>query len=241
MIDNDRRNEDKPEAASEETPTEPPAATDAPSAVEPDAEPLAVEEPVDDAATYEELKAELDETKDRLVRTLAEIENLRRRHARELEDARKYAVSGFARELVDVADNLNRALASVPPKAREKIDLIKNLVEGVAMTERALLGSFERHQIVKVAPEKGDKFDHNRHQAMFEVETDDQPPGTIAQVVQPGYTIADRLLRPAMVGVAKPILRPDDGPGEEGAEEAAPDETAEVVELRPGERIDTTA
>jgi molecular chaperone GrpE len=149
-----------------------------------------------------ELRAELDETRDRLLRSLAELENLRRRKEREVEDARKYAMAGFARELLDVADNLSRALDSIPPEARES-DLLKNLIEGIAMTERTLLASFERHRISKVTPEIGAKFDHNLHQAMFEVTTDQQPPGTVAQVMQPGYVIADRLLRPAMVGVAK--------------------------------------
>jgi molecular chaperone GrpE len=153
-------------------------------------------------AREHELQAELEETRDRLLRSLAELENLRRRKEREAEDARKYAMAGFARELLDVADNLSRALESIPPEARES-DLLKTLIEGVGMTERTLLASFERHRISKVIPEVGARFDHNLHQAMFEVATDRQPPGTIAQVMQPGYVIADRLLRPAMVGVAK--------------------------------------
>lgn len=243
MIDNDRPDEDKPAATSEET-AQGAERADAPqeAGVEPEAEIEAEGAPADGLPTYEELQAELDETKDRLIRTLAEVENMRRRHARELDEGRKYAITGFARELLDVADNLHRALASVPPKAREKLDLIKNLADGVAMTERTLLASFERHQIVKVEPDKGEKFDHNRHQAMFEVETDDQAPGTVAQVVQPGYTIADRLLRPAMVGVAKAVLRPQNPAAEDQAKAPADDsETADVVDVKPGERIDTTA
>jgi molecular chaperone GrpE len=171
-----------------------------------------------------ELKAELDDTRDRLLRALAELENLRRRKERELEDARKYAVTGFARELLDVADNLSRALDSIPPEARES-DVLKNLIEGVAMTERALLASFERHRISKVVPEVGARFDHNLHQAMFEVATDQQPAGTVAQVMQPGYVIADRLLRPAMVAVAK-------APAAAGRDEAPSADDERVVPIR---------
>jgi len=149
-----------------------------------------------------DLEAELAETKDRLLRALADIENLRRRTARELDETRKYAVTGFAREILEIDDNLSRALQSIPANAGQEVGFVKTLAEGVAMTQKAMMACFERHHIAKVTPEIGEKFDHHRHQAMFEVETD-QPPGTIAQVLQPGYVIADRLLRPAMVGVAK--------------------------------------
>jgi molecular chaperone GrpE len=149
-----------------------------------------------------DLAAELEATKERLLRALAETENLRRRSAREVEEAHKYAIAGFAREMLEVADNLSRALSSIPPRARDEIDFVKNLADGVAMTEKSLLASFERHQIAKVEPEPGSRFDHNRQQAMLEIETADHPPGTVAQVMQPGYVIADRLLRPALVGVA---------------------------------------
>jgi molecular chaperone GrpE len=192
---------------------------------EPEADPAAdaaPEEPTEAAAEAApeparspreaELEAELQDTKDRLLRALAETENLRRRTMRDLEEAHKYAISNFARELLEVADNLSRALDAVPPRAREEIEFVKNLADGIALTEKALLSAFERHQIAKVVPEIGDKFDHNRHQAMFEVATSEQPPGTIAQVLQPGYTIADRLLRPALVGVAKaPANTGDEG------------------------------
>lgn len=192
------------------------------------------------AAGEPALAVELEETKDRLLRTLAEMENLRRRTAREIEDARRYAVTGFARDLLEVADNLSRALESVPPKAKERIDLIKNLADGVAMTEKALLGAFERHQIAKVRPEIGEKFDHNRHQAMFEIETDQQPPGTVAQVLQPGYVIADRLLRPAMVGVAKAPADRTGGEAEAGGDAEGEGRDA-AQERGPGEQVDTTA
>ena len=189
---------------------------------------------VDASTQVAALEAELAETKERLLRALAETENIRRRSAREVEEAHKYAVTGFARELLEVADNLTRALASIPTRAREEIDFVRTLAEGVALTERSLANCFERNRIEKVEPALGDKFDHNRHQAMFELETNEQAPGTIAQVMQPGYVIADRLLRPAMVGVAKaapaaapagstadPVAGPDDG--------------------QPGTRLDTTA
>jgi molecular chaperone GrpE len=171
------------------------------------------------------LEAELADTRDRMLRALAEVENLRRRSARELDEARKYAIAGFARELLEIDDNLSRALDSIPRHAADEIGLVKTLAEGVAMTQKALAACFERHQIAKVTPQIGEKFDHNRHQAMLEVESD-QAPGTIAQVLQPGYVIADRLLRPALVGVAKAPAAQDGEP--EGSAEAA------------GERIDRT-
>jgi molecular chaperone GrpE len=187
-----------------------------------------------------ELEAALADAKDRLLRALAEIENLRRRARRDLEEAHKYAITNFARELLEVADNLSRALDAVPPRARDEIDFIKNLADGIAITEKALLTSFERHQIAKVTPEIGERFDHNRHQAMFEVETAEQPPGTVAQVLQPGYTIAERLLRPALVGVAKPPGAKPPGPaGDEGAERAA--EGEDDASAQAGERVDITA
>jgi len=180
-----------------------------------------------------ELEAELAATKERLLRALAETENLRRRSAREVDEAHKYAITGFARELLEVADNLSRALVSIPPRAREEIDFVRSLADGVAMTEKSLLATFERHQIAKVDPELGSRFDHNRHQAMLEVETGDYPPGTIAQVMQPGYVIADRLLRPALVGVAKAprprVVDEEDTPQDDEATD------------RPGARLDTTA
>jgi molecular chaperone GrpE len=181
-----------------------------------------------------ELEAELAETKDRLLRALAETENLRRRMVRDLEEAHKYAITNFARELLEVADNLSRALDAVPQRAREEIDFIKNLADGIAMTEKALLTCFERHKIAMVTPEIGERFDHNRHQAMFEVATADQPPGTVAQVLQPGYTIADRLLRPALVGVAKATA--DGGPKPESEGEA--DEAAAEVGVESGAPVD---
>ena len=143
----------------------------------------------------------LGELRERLLRTMAELENTRRRGEREREDTAKYAIAGFARSVLTVADNLRRAIASVPEEARES-EAVKPLLAGVEMTERELLRAFERHGIKAVEP-LGEKFDHNFHQAMFEIESDGQPPGTVIQVMETGYVIADRLLRPAMVGIAK--------------------------------------
>jgi molecular chaperone GrpE len=147
------------------------------------------------------LEAELAEHKDRLLRALAETENVRRRAQREREDASKYAVTGFAKDLLSAADNLRRALDSLP-EAEVKDERTRGLLAGVAATERELLAVFERHGIRRIDP-KGEPFDHNFHQAIFEAERTDKPGGTIVEVLQPGYMLHDRLLRPAMVGVAK--------------------------------------
>jgi molecular chaperone GrpE len=147
------------------------------------------------------LEAELAEQKDRLLRALAETENVRRRAHREREDASKYAVTGFAKDLLSVADNLRRALDSLP-ETEVRDERTRSLMAGVAATERELLSVFERHGIRRIDP-KDEPFDHNLHQAIFEVEREDQPSGAVIEVLQPGYVLHDRLLRPAMVGVAK--------------------------------------
>lgn len=214
-----------PDATAETEPDR--AAADDDTGTEPD-EGVAIRE--------KELAADLAATQERLLRALAETENLRRRSARELEEAHQYAVTGFARELLDVADNLSRALASIPPRAREELDFVKTLADGIALTEKTLAACFERRRIAKVEPKPGDKFDHNRHQAMFEVETDEQPPGTVAQLMQPGYVIVDRLLRPAMVGVAK---APTTQRAATDATQAP--STDDSTDPEPGARIDTTA
>lgn len=166
----------------------------------------------DEAEDYEDdaprLQVELDETKDRLLRAVAETENLRRRAVREREDAGKYAISGFARDLLPVVDNMRRALDSLTEEIRAD-ESLAGLIAGVELTERELLSAFERHGIRRIEP-LGEKFDHNFHQAIFHAEGEGQPDGTIIEVVQAGYVIADRLLRPAMVGVAKAANR-DDG------------------------------
>ena len=146
------------------------------------------------------LQEEVASLKDQLLRARAETENVRRRADRDKQDASAYAVTGFARDMLSVSDNLRRALDSMPD---DVADEMKAFVEGVEMTERELLNTMERYGIKKVEPEVGEKFDHKFHQAMFEVPTTDYAPGSVMQVVATGYVIKDRLLRPAMVGVAK--------------------------------------
>lgn len=157
----------------------------------------AIAQKVEDA-----LVEEVAALKDQLLRAVAESENIRRRAQRDLEDARKYAVSGFARELVGVTENLQRALESVPAEAREKDEFLKTLIDGVQITQQELLSIFEKAGIRRIDP-LGQKFDHNFHQAVVQIEDLDNEPGTVVQVIQAGYVIHDRLLRPAMVGVAK--------------------------------------
>jgi molecular chaperone GrpE len=132
---------------------------------------------------------------------MAEVENVRRRAQRERDDAVKYGVTNLARDLLSVADNLRRAVASVP-EAQVTDEVMRNLLTGVAATERELLGAFEKHGIRRIDP-KGERFDHNFHQAIFEAENTGKPAGTVVEVLQDGYVQHDRLLRPAMVGVAK--------------------------------------
>ncbi len=148
-----------------------------------------------------ELEAEIEVLRDQALRARAEVENVLRRTAREKQDASAYAVSGFARDLLAVSDNLRRALDALPDEARAD-GKVKAFFDGVEMTERELLNTFERHGIRRIDP-KGEKFDHNFHQAMAEVEADGQTPGTVVDVYQAGYVLRDRLLRPAMVTVAK--------------------------------------
>ncbi len=147
-------------------------------------------------------ESELVELKDQLLRARAETENVRRRAAREKEDASRYAIANFARDMLSVADNMARALEALPEEDRSGDSPMASLAQGIEMTERELLAAFDRHGIKKIEP-MGEKFDHNLHQAMFEMPDDSAAPGTVVQVMQAGYVIADRLLRPAMVGIAK--------------------------------------
>ena len=180
------------------------AANDTGAAPERDAAPATPEERI------AELEAELAEGQDKLLRALAETENVRRRAQRERQDAEKYSVAKFAGDLLSTADNLRRALDSLP-ESEAKDDRTKNLLAGVAATERELLAAFERHGLKRVEA-MGERFDHNFHQAVFEMENTGRPAGTVVEVLQPGYMLHDRLLRPAMVGVAKggaPAPTPD--------------------------------
>jgi molecular chaperone GrpE len=148
------------------------------------------------------LEAEKGDLKDKLLRTLAEMENLRRRTERDVADARAYGVTSFARDLLGVADNLRRALESLPAEARAAFEgPAKTLAEGVELTERELLKALERHGVKKLEP-LGQKFDPNMHQAMFEAPDPTQPKGHVIAVVQAGFAIGERVLRPAMVGVS---------------------------------------
>ncbi len=163
------------------------------------------------------LMKENEELKDRALRTAAEMENLRRRTAREVQDARSYAVANFARDMLSVSDNLRRALDAVSAEAKAADPSLSSLVEGVEMTERSMLSTLERHGVKKLDPQ-GEKFDPNFHQAMFEVPNPAVPANTVVQVVQSGFSIGERVLRPAMVGVSRggPKHTAGDAPAEPG-------------------------
>jgi molecular chaperone GrpE len=173
-----------------------------------DAAPETVEPVGPDTAPAEDpavaLAREAAELKDKLLRTLAEMENLRTRTARDVADTRTYAVASFARDILTVADNMDRAMQSLRGELKENTDAgVKVLLDGVELTERELLKVLEKHGVRKFEPQPGEKFDPNLHQAMFEVVDPSLPGGSVAQVVQAGYMIGERMLRPALVAVAK--------------------------------------
>ncbi len=153
------------------------------------------------------LQAEIDAQKTQILRLAADMDNLRKRTVREKEEAAKYAITKFARDIVGVADNFERAVAAVPQGAAELDPALDSLVEGVSMTERELVNVLERHGVKRINPH-GEQFNPHRHQAMMEQQNLDVAPGTILQVYQPGYLIDDRVLRPAMVVVAKGGAKP---------------------------------
>ena len=151
----------------------------------------------------EALTKEVAEARDKMLRTLAEMENLRRRTAKEVADARAYGITGFARDILEIADNLQRAIDALPAEAKASADPgIKAFIEGVELTERSLLNTLEKNGVKKFDP-SGEKFDPNFQQAMYEVPDPSVPAGTVVQVVQAGYMIGERVLRPALVGVSK--------------------------------------
>ena len=159
------------------------------------------DEPEADSA--EALAKEASDARDKMLRTLAVMENLRKRTSREVADARAYGITGFARDVLEIADNLQRALDAVPYEAKAAADPgLKALIEGVELTERSLLNALEKNGVKKFDP-SGEKFDPNFQQAMYEVPDPSVPSGTVVQVVQAGYTIGDRVLRPALVGISK--------------------------------------
>jgi molecular chaperone GrpE len=169
------------------------------------------------AALIEQLSNEAADLKDRLLRTLAEMENLRRRTEREVAESRTYGVASFARDILAIADNMARALQTLRAELKEREDAgVKALLDGVELTERELAKVLEKHGVRKFEPQPREKFDPNLHQAMYEVQDSALPAGTIAQVVQAGYMIGDRMLRPALVAVAK------------GGPKTAPEPTASV-------------
>lgn len=169
------------------------------------------------------LEAEKTDLRDKLLRALADIENMRRRTERDVADARSYAVTNFARDMLPVADNVRRALESLPVDARDAAEgALTALIDGIELTERDLLKTLERHGVKRLDP-LGQKFDPNFHQAMFEVPNPDAASGTVVQVVQSGYAIGGRVLRPALVGVAKGGQKTGvSGPGDAALEADGP-------------------
>jgi molecular chaperone GrpE len=181
-----------------------------PAAAEPAEGQAGAEASAADASTLEERIAELT---DRLLRAHAEMDNLRKRTERDKEDMAKYAIARFARDVLGVGDNLQRAIAAVPTGAADEDPALKALVDGVAMTEREFLNVLERHGVKRLDP-AGEPFNPHLHQAMTEIENPKVAPGTVVEVYQPGYKLEDRVLRPAMVIVAKGVAKPgqDEGP-----------------------------
>jgi molecular chaperone GrpE len=174
-----------------------------PEATGPDEADKAQEAQPDPFAVIEKLVSENTELKDRVLRALADTENMRRRSEKEAADARVYAVTSFARDLLSVIDNLERALGSLTEEQREAADpASKTFIEGVELTSRDLTSVLGRHGVKRLDP-KGEKFDPNFHQAMFEAPDENVPTGAVAQVMQSGWKIGERVLRPALVGVSK--------------------------------------
>ena len=192
----------------ETVPEAPATGTDAPETVGADVAPegeSAVPANNEDAGLdpVEALIAERDSLKDQLLRALADVENMRRRTEREMETARKYGHTGFARDLVGAIDNLARAIEAAPKADKPPTaDALDGLITGIEMSWTEIQATMERHGIRRISPQ-GEKFDYNFHQAMFEMPHPELAPGTVVEVVQHGYVLHDRLLRPAMVGVAK--------------------------------------
>jgi molecular chaperone GrpE len=183
--------------------THPPDANDGPGENAPQGEaPLIIDDSTTDQARIQALEADLAKHRDQLLRTLAEGENTRRRAQREIEENNKFAVANFAREVLGVADNLRRALETITAEARRADERIERFAAGVELTERELLAVLERFAVKRVDP-MGQPFDHNLHQAIMQVDRPDLAPGTVVQVMQSGFTIHGRLLRPAMVALAK--------------------------------------
>jgi len=219
--------EQTPDSAPEDTAADPAAEAGQPEAA-PDGEPpipsmTADAGAADPAQRIAALEAQLAEANDRTLRALAEAENVRRRAERDKQDASRYAIANFAREILTVGDNLRRALDSIDAEARTSSEVVETLMTGVEMTERALLSVLERSGIKRLDP-LGQRFDSNAHEALFEIPDPTQPQGTVAQVIEAGYTLNDRLLRPAKVGVTKGGPKPEPtAPAAENPAQAAGD------------------
>ena len=164
------------------------------------------EDAIDPGSTLAKLMAENAALKDQAMRYAAEAENVRRRTEKEANDARAYAIQKFARDLLDASDNLHRAVQHAPKDVDDAG--VKNFVMGVEMSEKALQTAFERNNLKRVSPERGEKFDPNRHQAMMEQAADDVGPGSVIMVMQPGYELFGRIIRPAMVAVTPKAAAP---------------------------------
>jgi molecular chaperone GrpE len=172
------------------------------------------------------LDRELADMKDRLLRALADMENMRKRTEREVADARAYGISNFARDIIGVADNMHRAMQALDDELRAKADeATKTLLEGVELTERELMKTLEKHGVKRVEP-MGQKFDPNKHQAMYEVEDASVPSGSVVQVMQGGYMIGERVLRPALVAVSKGGAKPAPSGQEDRAKASPADDNA---------------
>jgi molecular chaperone GrpE len=147
---------------------------------------------------------ETEELKNQLLRSFADMENLRKRTAKQIEDSSKYAVTSFAKDLINVMENMYRAIETIPNEVSDN-EVVKNIVQGVELVHRELANIFERNNIVRLYPNVGDVFDHNLHQAVAHIPSADVAAGSIVQTMQAGYMLGERLLRPAMVGVAKAV------------------------------------
>jgi molecular chaperone GrpE len=181
-------------------------------------------------AAFQALADERDSYRDRYMRTFAEMENIRKRAEREKVDIRKYAISDFARDVLSLGDNIQRAIAAVPAAAAEQDPHLKSFREGIELLERELVVMLERHGVHRLDP-KGERFDPNMHQAVMEMERPDLPAGSVAEVFQSGYTIGERVLRPAMVAVAKGGARMAKEPAAQPAEAASPTSEEPASEL----------
>ena len=170
------------------------------------------EQETEEVETSEDIIAKLNEEitnlKDQRLRAIAELENFRKRAEKDQSDALKYGVSNFAKEIINISDNIERAQSSIPEEAKNN-ETIKPVIEGIDLIAQSVVTTFEKIGIKKIES-LNEKFDHNLHQAMMEIEKDDLEPGTIVQELIPGYTLHDRLLRPAMVGVSKKPKKNDD-------------------------------